>query len=120
MPLDHEESGMGRRGYPPEFRRKVLDLIDADRSVADVARDLGISDQSIYTWRRQDRVDRGLVPDLTSTEKAELVAAKRRIAQLPAPLVGSSRCGRRSSRRGALRTTVTWRVACRPASVVRS
>src|SRR5947199_188982 len=82
-----EESGMGRRGYPPEFRRKVLDLIDADRSVADVARDLGISDQSIYTWRRQDRVDRGLVPDLTSTEKAELVAAKRRIAQLPAPLV---------------------------------
>lgn len=44
---------MGRRGYPPEFRRKVLDLIEAGRKVADVARDLGISDQSIYTWRRQ-------------------------------------------------------------------
>ncbi|GAA4619130.1 hypothetical protein GCM10023195_86390 [Actinoallomurus liliacearum] len=57
---------MGRRGYPPEFRRKVLDLIDAGRKVADVARDLGISDQPIYTWRRQDRIDRGLEPGLTS------------------------------------------------------
>jgi transposase-like protein len=47
---------MGRRGYPPKFRRKVLDLVDAGRSVADVARDLEISDQSIYTWRRQDRI----------------------------------------------------------------
>jgi transposase-like protein len=32
---------MGRRGYPPEFRRKVLDLVEAGRSVAGVARDLG-------------------------------------------------------------------------------
>jgi transposase-like protein len=53
---------MGRRGYPPEFKRKVLDLIEAGRSVIDVARDLGISGQAIYTWRRQDRIDRGLVP----------------------------------------------------------
>jgi transposase-like protein len=52
---------MGRRGYPPEFRRKVVDLVEAGRSVADVARDLGISEQSIYTWRRQARIDRGLV-----------------------------------------------------------
>jgi transposase-like protein len=39
---------MGRRGYPPEFRRKVLDLLEAGRSVADVAADLQISDQSIF------------------------------------------------------------------------
>jgi len=77
---------MGRCGYPPEFRRKVLDLVEAGRSVADVARDLEISDQSIYTWRRQDRIDRGLVPGLTSGEKAELVAAKGRIAELETEL----------------------------------
>lgn len=41
---------MGRRGYPPEFRRKVLDLLEAGRSVAEVAHDLDISDQSIYSW----------------------------------------------------------------------
>ncbi|WP_026932064.1 transposase, partial [Glycomyces tenuis] len=66
---------MGRRGYPPEFRRKVLDLIEAGRKVADVAHDLGISDQTIYTWRRQDRIDRGLESGVTSAEKAELTAA---------------------------------------------
>lgn len=77
---------MGRRGYPPEFRRKVLDLVEAGRAVADVARDLGISDQTIYTWRRQDRIDRGLESGLSSAEKAELAAAKRHIAQLEAEL----------------------------------
>ena len=50
---------MGRRGFPAEFRRRVLELVEAGRPVADVARDLGISEQSINTWRRQDRIDRG-------------------------------------------------------------
>lgn len=70
---------MGRRGYP-EFRRKVLDLIEAGRPIAEVAKALGISDQSISTWRRQDRIDRGLEPGLSSAEKSELAVAKRRIA----------------------------------------
>jgi transposase-like protein len=73
---------VGRRGYPPEFRRKVLDLLEEGRSVAQVAHDLDISEQSIYTWRHQDRIDKGLVPGLTSKEKAELTAAKKRIAEL--------------------------------------
>ncbi len=77
---------MGRRGYPPEFRRKVLDLVAAGRPVAEVARNLGISAQSIYTWARQDRIDKGLEPGLSSGEKAELSAAKRRIAELETEL----------------------------------
>jgi transposase-like protein len=77
---------VGRRGYPPEFRRKVLDLVAAGRPVAEVARDLGISAQSIYTWARQDRIDKGLEPGLSSGEKAELSAAKRRIAELETEL----------------------------------
>jgi putative transposase len=85
---------MGRRGYPPEFRRKVLDLVEAERPIAEIAQALGISEQSVYTWRRQDRIDRGLEPGLTSTEKAELVAAKRRIAELE---TDCRRCGGRWS-----------------------
>ena len=77
---------MGRRGYPPEFRRKVLDLVEAGRPVVDVARDLGISAQSIYVWRRQDRIDKGQQPGLTSVEKAELTAANRRISELETEL----------------------------------
>jgi transposase len=77
---------VGRRGYPPEFRRKVLDLLESGRKVADVARDLEISDQTIYSWRRQDRIDKGLEPGLTSAEKAELTAARKRITELETEL----------------------------------
>lgn len=77
---------MGRRGYPPEFRHKVLDLVEAGRSVVEIARDLGISAQSIYVWRRQDRIDTGLEPGLSSAERSELGAAKRRTAELETEL----------------------------------
>jgi transposase-like protein len=73
---------VGRSGYPAEFRHKVLDLLAEGRSVASVAHDLDVSDQTIYTWRKQDRVDRGLEPGLTTTEKAELGAARKRINEL--------------------------------------
>lgn len=77
---------MGRRGYPPEFRRKVLDLLEAGRTATELARDLDIRAQTIHTWRRQDRIDRGLGPGLTSCEKVQMAAAKRRIAELETEL----------------------------------
>jgi transposase len=76
--------GPGRRGYPAEFRRRVIDLLDSGRKVADVARDLGVSEQAIYGWRRQERVDRGVDPGLSTLEQAELAVAKRRIRELEA------------------------------------
>ena len=82
---------MGRRGYPPEFRRKVLDLVEAGRPIAEVAEALGISAQSISTWRRQDRIDKGLLPGLSSQEQDELVAARRRITQLETELAVTRR-----------------------------
>lgn len=98
---------MGRRGYPPEFRRRVLDLLASGRRVADLARDLGVSDQTIYLWRAQDRIDRGLVPGLTSAERAELTAAKRRIRELEAELLihrrASELLAERSDPKGASR-----------------
>ena len=77
---------MNRRGYPPEFRRRALDLLAAGRRATDLARDLGISSQTLYLWRHQEQIDRGLVAGLTSTERAELAAAKRRIRELEAEL----------------------------------
>ena len=77
---------MGRRGYPPEFRQRVLDLLVAGRRPTDLARDLGISSQTIYVWRRQDQIDRGEIPGLTSAERTELAAAKQRIRELEAEL----------------------------------
>ena len=39
---------MARKGYPAEFRRRALDLVAAGKPVAEVARLLEVSDQSIY------------------------------------------------------------------------
>ncbi|MBQ1053152.1 IS3 family transposase [Micromonospora sp. C51] len=74
------------RRYPPEFRRKVLDLLKAGRSVAELVRDLEISDQTIYNWRRQELIDTGQMPGVTSADQVELVAARRRIAELETEL----------------------------------
>ena len=76
---------MARRGYPAEFRKRVLDLIASGRRVADV-RDLGVSDQTVYSWRHQERIDQGFEVGLTSTERAELFAARRRIRELETEL----------------------------------
>jgi transposase len=52
--------------------------------VAQVAADLAISEQTIYLWRRQHLIDTGQLPGTTSSENAELVVARRRIAELEA------------------------------------
>jgi putative transposase len=74
------------KAYAPEFRRKVLDLVAAGRPVAQVAQDLEISEQVIYNWRRQQLIDTGQLPGTTSSDHAELVAARKRIAELKAEL----------------------------------
>jgi transposase len=52
---------VGRKGYPAEFRRRTLDLVAAGK-IAEVARLLEVSDQSIYSWRRQEQIDSGELP----------------------------------------------------------
>ena len=77
---------MARRGYPPELRRRVVELVEGGRKVAEVATDLEISEQTVYTWRRQARIDAGLEAGLSTSEQAELAAAKRRIRELETEL----------------------------------
>ena len=77
--------------YSSEFRRKVLDLLAAGRSMASVASDLGVSTQTIYNWRKQELVDTGQAPGLSTAEQAELVAARRRITKLETELAVTRR-----------------------------
>ena len=74
---------MARRGYPPEFRRRVVDLVEGGRKVSEVAADLEVSEQTIYTWRRPPHVffltkcaARRLVP--TRYAKVEILITLRR------------------------------------------
>ena len=78
---------MGRRGYPAEFRRRALDLVAGGKTVAEVARLLDVSDQSIYSWRRLEQIDLGELPGLSSAGREELRSARLRIRALETELV---------------------------------
>lgn len=79
------------RSYPPEFRRRVIDLIESGRPVASVAADLEVSDQTIYNWWNQHLVDTGRKAGVSSTDNAELAAARKRIAELETELAAARR-----------------------------
>jgi transposase-like protein len=71
---------MGRRGHPVESRRRVRDLVESGRPVADVAKVLGISDQTIYAWRRLRAENREL---RRANEIVEAAAGDARHPQRP-------------------------------------
>jgi putative transposase len=49
------------RGYPPEFRRKIVDLARAGRGVLDLSDEFGVGHQTIRNWLRQDDLDAGFL-----------------------------------------------------------
>jgi transposase len=72
--------------YPEELRCKVLDLLAAGRHIRQIAADLGISDQTIYDWRKQQLIDTGQLPGLNRAAQVELAAANKRIRELETEL----------------------------------
>ncbi len=74
----------GRRSrYPKEFRRDAAALvIDQHRTMVDVAKELGIVEQTLGNWVRQERIDRGEKEGTTSTDRAEITRLLRENKQL--------------------------------------
>ena len=70
--------------HPPEFRQRAVELARVgDKRVAEVARDLGISESCLRNWMAQaDTDDNGSQVKLTSTEKKELAELRRKNRQL--------------------------------------
>lgn len=68
--------------YSDAFRRDVLSQIRQGRRVVDVARQAGVSSQTVYNWRRQDLVDRGMLGGLTSGKRAAIRRLRCRIGIL--------------------------------------
>jgi transposase len=74
------------RTYDAEFRRRVVELVRAGRPVRLVAVELGLAEATVYRWKAQDLIDRGIKPGLSTSERGELAAARRRISELEAEL----------------------------------
>jgi transposase len=71
------------RAYPPEFRRKILDLVRAGRRVEDLAAEFEVGHQTIRNWLKQDDLDGGRRSDgLTTADHEEVVRLRKRVRQL--------------------------------------
>lgn len=70
--------GKTRPPYPEQFRREAVELVrTSGRSVKEIAKDLGVSEPTLYGWLRRHEVDVGKRPGLSSDEREELRRLKR-------------------------------------------
>lgn len=69
--------------YPPEFRRRMVELVRAGRTPEALSREFEPTAQSIHNWVAQANRDEGRRSDgLTTEERKELVRLRREIKQL--------------------------------------
>ena len=68
-----------RPPYLAEFRREAVGKVRSGRKVSEVAEALGVTEQSLRNWVKQDQLDRRERDDgLTSAEREELRALRER------------------------------------------
>jgi transposase len=72
--------------YSEEFRQDAVALVgSSDKTVTEIAHDLGVSPESLRNWCKKDRAERGVPataggePGLNSAEREELRELRRRV-----------------------------------------
>lgn len=67
-----------RREFTDAYKAEVVALCQkGDRSIAEVARDLDLTETSLRRWVAQAEVDAGRKPGMTSGEQAEMARLRR-------------------------------------------
>jgi transposase-like protein len=72
--------------YAREFRRTVCERLVAGEKVSSLSKELGVSEATLYLWKRQALIDAGRAEGIKSFEADELAQAQRTIAELEAEL----------------------------------
>ncbi len=69
--------------FPPEFRRDAVAMVlDERRSIADVARSVGVNPGTLGNWVGLERIERGERDGLSADERADLAELRAENAQL--------------------------------------
>jgi transposase-like protein len=74
-----------RRQYTPEYRVEAVRQVNlGDRTLTQVAKDLGVRVQTLWDWVHQAEVDagKGEPEELTTTEREELKQLRREVGRL--------------------------------------
>jgi transposase len=64
--------------YPPEFRAEAVKLVrSSQKSLSQIAGDLGISTETLRNWTKQQQIDTGKRQGTTTDEREELNRLRR-------------------------------------------
>jgi len=67
-----------RRSFSDEYKAEVVELCrTSDKSITEVAQDLGLTVSAVRRWVAQAEIDAGQRPGMTTDEHAELVALRK-------------------------------------------
>ena len=81
--MEEQQTRRPRRKFSVEFKRDAVEIVrSSDKSIAEVARELGIYDSSLGNWVRQDQIDRGERDGVSSDEQQELSELRRENSRL--------------------------------------
>lgn len=72
-----------RRKFSDEFKRDAVEIVHSSgKSIAQVARELGIYDSTLGSWVKQDEINRGVRDGVTTAEREEVTELRRENARL--------------------------------------
>ena len=72
-----------RRKFSDEFKRDAVEIVNSSgKSIAQVARELGIYDSTLGNWVKQDEINRGVRDGVTTSEREEVAELRRENARL--------------------------------------
>ena len=67
-----------RRSFPTEYKAEVVELVrTSGKTVAEVARDLDLTETAVRVWVRQAEIDDGERDGLTTAEREELARLRK-------------------------------------------
>jgi transposase len=78
-----EQHRRSRRSFTEEYKAEVVTLcLGREKSIAEVARDLDLTESSVRRWVAQSEIDAGCREGLTTVEREELVRLRKEVRVL--------------------------------------